>query len=72
MSGLTSSLASKVRDPIMDHKTFKQNWKITVLEDNSVSTMRGAVPYKPYEQKEEIISKNQQSVVNVINELDCD
>jgi len=59
MSDFTSSLASQVRDAIMDHKAFKENWKINVLEDGGVITLRGTIPSKPYKQKAEAIEGKQ-------------
>ncbi len=72
MTKLINELAEQVRNAILTHEAFKEGWKINVLENGGVITLRGAVPNKDYLALAESIAKNQEGVISVNNEMDID
>lgn len=72
MSKITNDLAKKVQDVLMESDAFKEGWELSVLDNNGVITLRGAVPSKKYLELAESIADEQEGVVSVINEMDID
>ena len=72
MTGITSELARKVEEAIMNNEAFKSSWDINVIDTDGVITLRGAVPTKKQLQKIEEIAKSQEGVISVVNEVDID
>lgn len=72
MTKIINELAEQVRNAILTHEAFKESWKINVLENGGVITLRGAVPNKEYLALVESIAKNQEGVISVNNEIDID
>lgn len=72
MTKIVNELQKKVQDAIMESDAFKEGWDLSVLVNNGVITLRGAVPSKKYVELAESIAKKQEGVVSVINEMDID
>lgn len=72
MTNIVNELAEKVRNAIVHHQAFNEYWKINVLENGGVITLRGVVPSKKHMELVESIAKNQKGVLSVNNEMDID
>lgn len=72
MTKIVNELAQKVEDAITKSNAFKEGWDISVIENNGVITLRGAVPSKKYLEFAEKIAKEQEGVISVTNEMDID
>ena len=72
MSKIVNELEKKVQIAIMESDAFKEGWDLSVLENNGVITLRGAVPNKQYLELAEKIAMDQEGVVSVSNEMDID
>jgi len=72
MSKIMNDLAKKVQDVLMESDAFKEGWDLSILENNGVITLRGAVPSKKYIELAESIAKEQDGVISVTNEMDID
>ena len=46
MNPLVSPTAEKVEEAIMEHKAFKANFEVSVVEQGGVVTLSGGVPSK--------------------------
>ena len=70
MVPLVSPKAEKVEEAIMGHEAFKAYFEISVVEQNSVVTLQGAVPSKKYLDLAESIAQGVQGVSAVINQME--
>lgn len=69
MTKIINQFASKVRDAIIHNDSFKENLKISVLENGGVITLRGEVSSREDKEIAELIAEEQNGVLSVVNEL---
>jgi hypothetical protein len=69
MTRLYDELAKKVRDALLSHEAFNENWNVDLIEDGGVITLMGSVPAKEDLEIIESLTREQEGVINVINEL---
>lgn len=72
MTKIINPLASKVQKAIMQHDSFKDRFKIDVLEENDVVTLRGDVSTEKLSKLAESIAENVEGVSSVINQIAVD
>lgn len=69
MTKIINPLASKVRDALIQHDSFKEDLKISVMENGGVITLRGEVPSREDKETAEMVAEAQNGVLSVVNEL---
>ncbi|MFW5714643.1 MAG: BON domain-containing protein [Brevefilum sp.] len=72
MNRIVSKIATKVEKAIMNDKAFKEDFNISVVENNGVVTLSGKVPSKDYLKLAESIANDVEGVSGVINQINID
>ncbi len=69
MIEIVNELAINVRDAILSHESFNENWQIDLKVKSNVITLLGSVPTDNEKNIAEAIVKKQDGVMSVVNEL---
>ena len=72
MTKVVNGLEDKIREAILSHDSYHEDWKFELLENGGVITLTGTVPSQEDAQLIESIAMEQDGVATVINEIRVD